>query len=303
MKIKSIFFIAGLIMISIQIVGQNFQQEFYNLMAAKDTVAQLELLKNWEKADSNDPELYVSFYNYYANRSLKEVIRMDNNPKGDKVLQIMDTDTTNTEPVGYLYSDTYFDTEVLNKGFKYIDKGIEKFPNRLDMRFGKIYMLGRIENYDCFTAEIINTINYSSQNNNEWTWSNNEPIEHGLNVMLEAIQDYQAQLFDTDDYDLLGNMERIALAVLSYYPKHIESMSNLSIVYLTSGDFDKALDIMHDAIKIAPTDYIVFSNMAYTYRMKGDIANAIKYYELTLKYGDEQFKEFARIQIENLKNQ
>ena len=69
-------------------------------MAAKDTVAQLELLKNWEKADSNDPELYVSFYNYYANRSLKEVIRMDNNPKGDKVLQIMDTDTTNTEPVG-----------------------------------------------------------------------------------------------------------------------------------------------------------------------------------------------------------
>lgn len=303
MKTKSIFFFAGLIIISIQIFGQNFQQEFSNLMASKDTVAQLELLKNWEKADSNDPELYVSYYNYYANRSVKEVIRMDNNPKGDKVLQIMDTDTTNTEPVGYLYSDTYFDTEVLNKGFKYIDKGIEKFPNRLDMRFGKIYMLGQIENYDYFTKEIISTVEYSSQNNNEWTWSNNEPIEEPLNVMLEAIQDYQSQLFKTEDDDLLENMEKIALAVLRHYPNHIESMSNLSVVYLTTGDFDKALEIMHNAIKIAPNDYIVFSNMAYAYRMKGDITNAIKYYELTLEYGDERFRNFARNQIEILKNQ
>jgi len=36
--------------------------------------------------------------------------------------------------------------------------------------------------------------------------------------------------------------------------------------------------------------------------MKGDLPNAIKYYELTIQYGDEQAKNFAKGQIEELKN-
>jgi hypothetical protein len=45
----------------------------------------------------------------------------------------------------------------------------------------------------------------------------------------------------------------------------------------------------------------VLNNIAQGYKLKGDKANAIKYYELTEKYGDERAKEDAKRNIKELK--
>ncbi len=42
--------------------GQNFMKQFEELFSKKDTVGQIQLLNNWEKTNSNDPELYVAYY-------------------------------------------------------------------------------------------------------------------------------------------------------------------------------------------------------------------------------------------------
>ena len=55
-------------------------------------------------------------------------------------------------------SNSYYSEKELQKAFKKIDEGISNFPNRLDMRFGKIYVLGLVENWEDFTAEIIKTV-------------------------------------------------------------------------------------------------------------------------------------------------
>lgn len=96
-------------------------------------------------------------------------------------------------------------------------------------------------------------------------------------------------------------MKRIAETVLKYYPDHIESLSNLSIVYLLQKQYDKALEPLLKAEKLDPKDYIVLSNIAQAYKLKGDNKNAIKYYQLTIKHGDEQAKKYARGQIDELK--
>jgi tetratricopeptide (TPR) repeat protein len=298
---KTIFLIFGLILGLNQVFGQTFKQQFDDFVSKNDTLAQQKLLEKWEKIDSNDPELYVAFFNYFANKSRSEVIEIGQNPKGENVFKIMDKDSTKTNPVSFMYGNTYYKQDVLKKGFDYIDKGIEKHLNRLDMRFGKIYMLGQIENYENFTKEIIKTIDYSAINKNKWTWSENKPLDDSKNVMLGSIQDYQIQLYNTENDKLLDNMKRIAETVLKYYPNHIESLSNLSIVFMIQKEYDKALEQLLKAEKITPTDYIVLNNIAHSYNLKGDKQNAIKYYELLIKYGDEQAKKLAKEKINEIK--
>jgi len=295
-----IFIIIGLLFFLNQANGQNFNKQFNELISKGDTLEQKQLLEKWEKSDNNDPELYVAYYNYFANKSIKEVLTLGKNPKGE-ALKLENKDSSKLESSTYLYGDTYYDTKLLNKGFDYIDKGIKNYPDRLDMRFGKIYMLGKIEDYENFTKEIIKTIDYSNVIKNQWKWTENKPVNDAKQFMLSSIQSYQLQLYNTENDDLLDNMKRIAESVLQYYPEHIESLSNLSIVYLLKKDYDKALDALLKAEKIDPKDYIVLSNIAQAYKLKGDKKTAIKYYQLTEKYGDEQAKKYAHGQIEELK--
>ena len=301
MNRQIIFLLYGLTLLVNQVSGQTFKQQFNDLVSKNDTLGQYQLLEKWEKTDSNDPELFVAYFNYYVIKSKNELITLGQNPKGKEVLQIMDQDTTKKEPVGFIYGDTHYNPDLLSKGFDWINKGIEKHPNRLDMRFGKIYMFGQIEDYDIFTKEIIKTIDYSAINKNKWTWSDNKPLDDPKEFMLSSIQGYQIQLYNTENDDLLDSMKRIAETVLKYYPDHIESLSNLSIVFMLQKQYDEALEPLLKAEKLNPKDYIVLSNIAQAYKLKGDTKNAIKYYELTLKYGDEQAKKYAQGQIDEFK--
>ena len=295
------FLLFGLILLSNKVNGQTFKVQFNDLISKKDTVGQQQLLEKWEKADNNDPELFVACFNFYVIKSKKEIVTLGQNPKGKDVLQIMDQDTTKKEPVAFMYGDTYYKSNLLSKGFDWISKGIKKYPNRLDMRFGKIYMFGQLKDYEKFTTEIINTVDYSNQNKNKWTWADSKPLDDPKEFMLSSIQSYQLQLYNTENDNLLENMKRIAETILKYYPDHVESLSNISIVFMLQKQYDKALESLLKAEIINPKDYIVLSNIAQAYKLKEDNKNAIKYYELTIKFGDEQAKKYAQGQIDKLK--
>ena len=295
------FLIFGLTLLFNQVSGQTFKQQFNDLVSKKDSVGQQQLLEKWEKSDSNDPELFVAYFNYYVIKSKKEVVTLGQNPKVKEGFKIMDQDTTKKEPVAFMYGDTYYEPTLLSKGFDWISKGIKKHPNRLDMRFGKIYMFGQLEDYEKFTTEIITTIAYSNENKNKWTWADSKPLDNPKEFMLSSIQNYQLQLYNTENDNLLDNMKRIAETVLKYYPDHVESLSNISIVFMLQKQYDKALEPLLKAEKRNPKDYIVLSNIAQAYKLKGDNKNAIKYYELTIKFGDEQAKKYAQGQIDELK--
>ncbi|MBP1644911.1 MAG: hypothetical protein H6Q16_486 [Bacteroidetes bacterium] len=280
--------------------SQSFKEKFDYLIEVNDTIGQQQILDNWEKFDINDPELYVAYFNYYVNKSHQETITLGQDPQGEAVYQIMDQDSSQKEPVGFLYGGNYYEQNILSKGFEWINKGIEKHPNRLDMRFGKIYIYGQLEDYDNFTKEILKTIDYSSKNKNNWTWSENKPVEDAKKMFLGSIQDYQIQLYKTENDSLLNNMKQIAERILKYYPDHIESLSNLSIVYTIYKQYDKAIDYLLEAYKINPKDFIVLYNIAHAYELKGDVQNAIKYYKLTIEYGDQEAVEYSKEQIKLL---
>jgi tetratricopeptide (TPR) repeat protein len=193
-----------------------------------------------------------------------------------------------------------FNKDIAKKGIDKIEEGIKLYPNRLDMRFGKIYALGQLEDWGEFTNEIINAIRYSKTNKNQWTWTNNEKQSDGKDFFLSSLQDYQLQLYNTNNDSLLDNMAQIAEEILKVYPKHIESLSNLSISYLIKGEYENALIPLLKAEKINPQDNVVLNNIAYAYKMKGDKTKAVEYYEKVTKYSTGETKESAQQQIEAL---
>ncbi len=103
---------------------------------------------------------------------------------------------------------------------------------------------------------------------NNWTWTAHKKLEAPEHFMLGSIQEYVVQLFNAGD-EQLNRMRRIAQAVLKYYPKHVESLSNLAITYGLQGDYDKALDALFKAEKIMPKDAIALNNIATMYGTHG----------------------------------
>lgn len=280
--------------------GQTNYEKFKKMFNEKDTTNIQTLLKDWKKSDPNDPELYTSEFNYYFSNSKKEVISIEQSAPKKDAFQL--TDSTGNV-AGYLTSNLSYDQNKLDKALYVIDEGINKFPNRLDMRFGKIYALGTIEDYTNFTKAIIQTVDYSVINKNNWLWTENNKKENGENFMLGNIQTYLKQLYDTEDDSLLTNMIDIGETVLKYYPSNVEILSTTSIALLLTENYDKAIEYLKKAEQINPKDFIVLNNIAQAYKIKGDKENAIKYYELTEKYGDEQAKHQAQQNIQQLKKQ
>ncbi len=271
----------------------------YNVLAnKKDTVAQQAMLKKWEKKGANDPDFYVAAFNYYVNHGRKEVLSLQKEQLKGESLVISDSDGNEA---GYIGGTIMYDPHDVKKALDYINNGISKFPDRLDLRFGKTYLLGETGDWQAFTNEILAAIDHSSKVSNKWKWKGGGPLEDPKNFMLSSIQSYVNQIYTTEDDSLLPYMEQIAQRVLKYYPDHVESLSNLSLVYMIQGQPDKALPPLLKAEKIDPTDMIVIGNIAHCYKMKGDTTNALKYYENMVKNGDADSKEFAAGQIAKMK--
>lgn len=288
------------VFLSIVCFGQDFDADFQTYFAANDSAQVLKTLLAWEKANPEDPELYTSYFNYYFNKSRNEMLVLTTEQPEGEGFELKDSAN---HTAGYIGSQTNYDQSDFQKGIEKINKGIELFPDRLDMRFGKIYALGQRKEWDAFTAEIIRTVEYSHVNHNRWTWTHNEKQKNGEDFFLSSLQDYQLQLYDTGDDSLLMDMQEIAIEVLKYYPDHIESLSNLAVTYLIQGEYDKAIEPLLKAEKLDPRDCIVLANIAQAYKLKGDKKRSTEYYEKVIQYGDEESKEFAGKQIRELNKQ
>ena len=300
MNRRSLYILFALILTVTALNGQSNKQQFNQLLQNGDTLKQRQLLVQWEKDAPQDAELYVAYFNYYFQMSEEEIVSIGQEADGELALEIMDLDSSKKNPVAYMYSNIHYNEEFLEKGMNWIDDGIQQYPNRLDMRFGKIYVLGKLEEYTLFTKEIIQTVEYSSKNENNWTWTDNTALKDPLEFMLGTIQNYQIQLFNTEDDRLLENMQQIATSILTYYPENIESLSNSAIVYLLQEKYIQALSILQKAEKINPKDCIVLNNIAVCYENQGNQKMAKKYYQLVIKNGNKEEKKDARNKLKNL---
>jgi len=297
---KGILITSAIIVFSLNANAQAFVEDFAAAVAEKDTLEQREILNRWKAEKPNDAALFTSLFNYYFNLSRNEIVKLTTESPDGEHLELLDS--TN-QVAGYMGSEIAYDQRLLDTALSKIQEGIDTYPDRLDMRFGKIYALGETKNWDSYTDEIINVVDRSAENENAWLWTNNEPKPDGKDFMLSVIQDYQLKLFHTGNDSLLLNMRKIANSILSYYPKQVKSLSNLSVTHLLLGEYDEGLAALLKAEQISPNDVIVLSNIAHGYKLKGDELKAIDTYKKIIQRGSPQDAERAQKEITRLRNE
>ena len=296
--LKKIFYTAVLLLISIISFSQDFLGQFREQSSKKDTAGELRVLTAWASAAPKDPELFIAYFNYYVRNSMTEIISLDESRKNKNSFVVSDTGTG--KPIAYLNSSLKYKSDILQKGFDYIDQGIRFHPTRLDMRFGRIYMLGQAENFHEFTKEIVAAIEYGNQINNTWLWKEGKSLENGKQFFLNSLQDYITTIYNTGDDNLLPLMRQISETVIKYFPEHVESLSNIALTHLINGQYDKALPFLLKAEELAHKDVIVLNNIAEAYRRMGDKINAKIYFGKVIKHGNEEQKQDARQKIKSL---
>ncbi len=287
-----------LLTLFVGVKAQNYEAEFAKHFESKDTLNMRVILQKWEKAKPQDSELFTSYLDYYFVVAHDEVFTFyTGKDEGESIKMVNGT----PKVAGYLGSHLTIHKPILSRGISKIDEGIRLYPDRLDMRLGEIFVLGQAKEWDAFTGKIIETINQSAKNKNKWTWTHNTKKYDGEEVFFSSLQDYQIQLHDTQEYELFKYMKEIAEEVLKFYPNNVESLSNLSIVYMTNDEVDKAIEVLLRAETINKKDFIILSSLGYAYKYKGDKAKAIEYYQKTIRYGDAEASENAKEQIKELK--
>jgi len=277
--------------------GQNFKQQFYDAAKKSDTTAARNVLNSWAATNNKDPELFIAWFNFYEQKARQEIVLLSSGKPTTPAFVFKDS---SGKQAGYLTSSTKYNPAIIATGFDYINQGLALYPQRLDMWFGKIYMLGECEAWDLFANTIVEAINYGHKTNNAWLWKDGKPLDDAQDFFLTSMQDYITTIYNTENDSLLPFMRQISMEVLKFYPQHVESLSNVALTYIIMHDYDKGLEYLLKAEDINPKDVIVLNNIAAAYKKKGDKPKAKEYYGKIIKYGNKEEAGDAKQRIKKL---
>lgn len=292
-------FLITLFLCSFKLVtAQNFKDRFYQQMERNDTAAAKLTLAEWERMDPDNDAFLIATFNYYylTGKSGGIEVKKDASEKDDFLIE----DSAGTV-VGSISNNTAFDKARVQKGLDAIDEGIRLYPDRLDMRFGKIHVLGILEEYAPFTEAILASTDYGYKIHHQWQWADSIPVEEGEEFFLVSVQDYIETLFNANDDSLLKDVLLIANKILSYRPDHVMSLSNIAVAQSFLGNYEDALISLLQAEKAVPKDPIIINNIAELYKRLNDTAKAREYYSRLQSVGDENDREHAREELDKLK--
>lgn len=231
-------------------------------------------------ADTKDAQYYINQFNEYFKDSCREVAVSIG--KDNPVL-----------PLGVpICSGRYM------QALDYINEGIKKFPDRLDMRVMKADACAAVGNAECINETILETLKRSAKNKNRWLGAGDKLVDAGKEEMFYQIQLYAVKF---DNAGRAEELRTLANNILKYYPNDVIALNNLGSSYSIQENYDQALKYYLKAEKLAPSDDIVINNIADNYYYKGDMTNALKYYhKLQAVTTKEDFKEEAEYQIKEI---
>ncbi len=281
-------------------VKKTYQNKFNKYLVKKDFAKLEKLLQKWEQKDPTNATLYINYFNYYIAKSMDGNVTVSKEkPQSNDMSNVMVALDKNNQPV--MFMTVRYDQALLNKALAKIDEGIARYPNRLDMRFGKAYILSKNKNWDGYTNEMIKAIQQAKVNNNQWLWEGNKPIPDGKSYLLGSIQGSQVQLFNAENKQLLANVRKISNELLTLYPNNVQSINNIATSYSMAGDYANGLKYFLQAEKINPQDPVILLNIANVYKKTNKKAKAKEYYQRIGKLSDPQAQRIAKEQLEKLK--
>jgi FimV-like protein len=273
--------------------------DYQKLLEQKRYPELLQLLTAWEQSDPTNPEVYIGYINYYLTVGRIEGVSLDRTAKqGATVLRLTDPNTGET--VGYMNPAVFYDDKDVAAGLGKLNEGLKYGPDRLDMYFGKIYILNEVLDYGTAGKTLVDVLNRSALNGNKWLWSDNKPVQDGQDFLLNNIQDYYSKWLDARSKESLDAVQQACSVQIKLYPDHIYAYNDIGYSFALRADYKTALGYFLQSERIDPTDLLVVNNIAQTYVRMGDKGKAKEYYGKILKFGSDAQKKQAQEQIDRL---
>ncbi len=280
-------------------VSENEWYEKY-LSCAKDSDLRVlkAIIEQWEQAEPESPDVYAAWYNYYIKLALTDVVTLTTIPPEDnqKALQFVDSTSV---VAGYMYDTKAFNDSIIQIGYQKLDVAIRLYPDRLDLPLGKVTMLFRQDHYSEAITELWRVIDYSEKNGNRWLWTLNQPVEDGVYVFKDSMQDYFVQLVDAEQSDFA---QQLVDRMLQLYPSDIIFRSDKASLLAIANRYSEALPLYLSIYKDNPDDIIVASNIAHIYYTQGDKKQTVKYYSKLVQCGDSEIEDIAKQRIKEAKS-
>lgn len=208
-------------------------------------------------------DTYADLFNEHLNAGLQSSITMTVDlplyAYGEQVITL--EDTVNGGAAGYLYNGyTIVDRAQVDSAFMWLNKGIQSFPNRLDLYLG----LATAHLYCLEVDKMLNVVEMAMKqevkNKGKWLWTADEKVDKDEDILFSRIQEDFSRFLEAEDLD---NAEKLARIAMSYFPKRAEYVNDLGVVYVYRGNLEEALQCYKKALKLSPKDELIKDNIEY----------------------------------------
>ncbi|MFQ3620324.1 MAG: hypothetical protein SNJ78_05180 [Spirochaetales bacterium] len=273
----------GLFQLSSFLPAQDYKNKYLELLQSQQMEELKKHLIAWEKAEPQNPEVYIAYFNYHVNAGMRTVQKMGKSQDGRYLM----------------YSEREYDPDHAKAALTYIDKGLVLAPNRLDIHFGKARFLAELKEYKVQKDAILAILEHSLKNGNRWVWSNGIPVTSGEKSMFAGLEEYIGVWFDNFEATA-PYIKEVTERQTVLYPNNPWGWNLLAGYYRYTENWEQALSCLLTAEKLDPGDGIVVANIGQCYKTLNQMQKAKEYFKKLETFADPRLKQFAKEQLAKL---
>lgn len=279
-------------------------QDRYDLLVSKlgPTGVGIEtLLDRWAAAYPDDVQMLTGKFSYWFSKSqtLQLVPKDQQKFLGENPTVVL-KDSTGAD-VNY-FQETMYDDEMFGEAQKALEKAIQLYPDRLDLRFLKVASLigYEKESPDMALSSLKSLMIYNATQHPKWEYPGVEKVDNEF--FSAALQEYCYLFFRYGTPATYEAFKELSQQMLTYEPKNVLFLDNIGSYWLVARKDNKtAMKYYSKVLKIKADDLTAIKNIIILARNSNNVKLEKKYLPQLIKYTqDEKEKITAQARLKSL---
>ena len=279
-------------------------QDRYDLLVSKlgPTGVGIEtLLDRWAAAYPDDVQMLTGKFSYWFSKSqtLQLVPKDQQKFLGENPTVVL-KDSTGAN-VNY-FQETMYDDVLFGEAQKALEKAIQLYPDRLDLRFLKVASLigYEKESPDMALSSLKSLMIYNATQHPKWEYPGVEKVDNEF--FSAALQEYCYLFFRYGTPATYEAFKELSQQMLTYEPKNVLFLDNIGSYWLVARKDNKtAMKYYSKVLKIKADDLTAIKNIIILARNSNNVKLEKKYLPLLIKYTqDEKEKIAAQARLKSL---
>ena len=279
-------------------------QDRYDLLVSKlrPTGVGIEtLLDRWAAAYPDDVQMLTGKFSYWFSKSQTlQLVPKDQQKFLGETPTVVLKDSTGAN-VNY-FQETMYDDELFGEAQKALEKAIQLYPDRLDLRFLKVASLigYEKESPDMALSSLKSLMIYNATQHPKWEYPGVDNVDNEF--FSAALQEYCYLFFRYGTPATYEAFKELSEQMLTYEPKNVLFLDNIGSYWLVARKDNKtAMKYYSKVLKIKADDLTAIKNIIILARNSNNVKLEKKYLPLLIKYTqDEKEKRTAQARLKSL---